>query len=175
MASLSASSSTVLDILNQELGSAFTDIFSALRSYTQEQMGTAVGICGFPCVGDCSTCTEAVANLEAFFAPEADPAPPAEPVSVPIVSEASASAEGNSSSSAEEGEIEDVARARDEADEIRATGIWADTGEDYIGDNESTDSDESSEYYDERDDYDDRYYDDGGYDNGWNESGYCDY
>lgn len=136
-------------------------------------------------MGDCSTCTTAEERLTAFFAPEADLSLPVEPLSVaPVVSEASAAVEGTSSSSTEDETWEEqtrAARTLDEVDELRVTGIWADTGADYydradgrddlsIGPSEADDYD-PNDYYDERDDYD---YD-GGYDNGWNESGYNDF
>jgi len=149
----------------------------------------AVGICGFPCMGDCQTCTQSTIALTAFFAPEAEPAPPVEPAppQMPVVSEASASVEGVSSSAVEDEEL-DTARARDEADEMGRTGIWADNGQDYDGPDRHDDDEDDGyrgchcldclnhddpdyvpSYYDDRDD---------GYDGGggldWNESGYFD-
>lgn len=145
----------------------------------------AVGMCGFPCVGDCQTCTQSTLTLAAFFAAE-----PAPHVGIPIASEASASVEGVSSSAIDDEtweERERTARGRDEADEAARTGIWADNGQDYDGPDRRDPADDEADddyrgcqcldclnhddpdyvpsYYDERDD---------GYGLDWNESGYFD-
>lgn len=148
----------------------------AIRSRTEEN---AIGVCGFPCMGDCSTCTQSERDLQAFYAPEAPPAPPAEEPIVSTVVLASATVEGSSSSTESDEtweELQIAARARDEADEAARTGIWADTGEDYDGPDRADPADDDVEddydpYYDDRDDRDG--YDDG-YGLDWNESGYFD-
>lgn len=163
-------------------GSSSMNPLAALAAFNNRTNEIMVGVCGFPCVGDCQTCTQSNAELQAFYAPELA-APPVEPETVVVrASEASASAEGVSSTSLSDEdweEIERAARARDEAEEAARTGMWADNGQDYDGpdrtdpaDDEDDDYDENASYYDDRQDpyYDDR----DGYGLDWNESGYFD-
>ena len=169
-------------------GSSSMNPLQALEAWNNRTNETAVGVCGFPCVGDCQTCTQSAAELQAFFASEVA-APPVEPEAVITqASEASASVEGASSTTLTDDqweELERIARARDEADETARTGIWADNGQDYDGpDRHDPDDDEDDgyrgchcldcinhddpdyvSYYDDRDD---------GYGVDWNESGYFD-
>ena len=172
-------------------GSSSMNPLAALEAWNNRTNEIAVGVCGFPCMGDCQTCTQSNADLQAFFAPEIA-APPAEPDAViPRASEASASIEGSSSSTAltdeQWEEIQRTARARDEADEATRTGIWADNGQDYDGPDRHNPAvdDEDDDYrgchcldclnHDDPD-YVPSYYDDR--DDGcgldWNESGYFD-
>ncbi len=155
-------------------GSVSMNPIAALEAWNNRTDETPVGVCGFPCVGDCQTCTHTDEQLQAFFAPEV-PAPP-----VVRASEASASAEGSSSSGPTDEQWEELqlaARARDEADEAARTGIWADNGQDYDGPDrrdpadDEDDYDENASYYDDRQD---PYYEDEGYGLDWNESGYFD-
>lgn len=142
---------------------------------------SAIGMCGTPCSGDCHTCVQSNADLQAFYAP-VEPAPAlAEHVVVEVTS----------STTADEAweELQREARARDDADEVARTGIWADTGADYDAPDRANpaDDDEDDGYrgcqcldclnhdedgwinsYDDRDGYDD------GYGLDWNESGYFD-
>ncbi len=162
-------------------GSSSMNPLQALEAWNNRTDESAVGVCGFPCVGDCQTCTQSAADLQTFFAPEIA-APPAEPEAViPRASEASASVEGASSTTLTDDqweELERTARARDEADEAARTGIWADNGQDYDADEDDDgyrgchcldclnhDDPDYVSYYDDRDD---------GYGVDWNESGYFD-
>jgi hypothetical protein len=162
-------------------GTSSVSSVAALEAWNNRTDENAVGVCGFPCIGDCRTCVQSNADLTAFFAPEASVSP-AEPEAVlPRASEASASIEGVSSSALTDEqweEVERAARALDEADEAARTGIWADNGQDYDGpdrsdpaDDEDDDYDENASYYDDRQD---PYYHDDGYGLDWNESGYFD-
>ena len=186
----------VLSILNEELNTQYdrlADAFSDWRErQSQDERADAVGVCGFPCMGDCSTCVESDAALTAFFAqpdgvvvaaaPEPAPAAPA-----PIVSEASASVEGSGPSYAEEpvegqqmayagdesqNSALEAARAMDAIEEAQRSGEAYDDADEYRGCNcldclNHDDPDYRSSYYDDRDD---------GYGGGldWNESGYFD-
>lgn len=170
-------------------GSASMNPLAALEAWNNRTDETAVGVCGFPCMGDCQTCTQSNADLQAFYAPEIA-TPPTEPEAVVVrASEASASIEGASSVALTEEQWEEVVRASralDEAEEAVRTGMIADTGADYdASDNRDLADDESDDgyrgchcldclnhddpdyvsYYDDRDD---------GYGLDWNESGYFD-
>lgn len=162
-------------------GSASMNPMTALEAWNNRTNEVPVNVCGFPCMGDCQTCTQSNADLQAFFAPEVA-APPAEPEAVVVrASEASASVEGTSSGPADDEQWEEAvlaARALDEAEEAARTGIWADDGRDYDGpdrsdpaDDDDDDYDENASYYDDRQD---PYYQDDGYGLDWNESGYFD-
>jgi len=145
----------------------------------------AVGVCGFPCVGDCNTCEQSGRDLEAFYAPEAAAAP----VEVVVhASDACASVEGGNSAvtiDMAEGPIEvhvmayagdddgalDVARAMDALDEAQRSGEAYEYAEDeYRGchclDCLNHDDPDYRPYYDDEDD--------GGNGLDWNESGYFD-
>jgi hypothetical protein len=162
-------------------GTSAVSSVAALEAWNNRTDENAVGVCGFPCVGDCRTCVQSNADLTAFFAPEASASPVEPEVVIPRASEASASIEGASSADLTDEhweEVERAARALDEAEEAARTGIWADTGEDYDGpdraepaDDEDDDYDENASYYDDRQD---PYYQDDGYGLDWNESGYFD-
>ncbi len=165
-----------LALLNAQInGSSGTSLAGAISAWVNRTEETSIGVCGTPCAGNCQTCTQSEADLQAFFATEV-------------------SATQASMSDEVWEELQQVARARDEAEEAVRTGMIADTGEDYDGpDNRDLADDESDDgyrgcqcldclnhdnpdYVPSYDDYDDRqdpYYDNGcGLD--WNESGYFD-
>ena len=194
METIFATRQTLLSILNEELNTNYEMAADAFRDWrerqSQEDRAEAVGVCGFPCVGDCSTCVESEAALTAFFAePVAAAAEPAEPdpvVAAPIVSEASASVEGSGPSYAEEpvegqqmayagdesqNSALENARAMDALEEAQRSGeAYDDAEEEYRGCNcldclNHDDPDYRPSYYDDQDD---------GYGLDWNESGYFD-
>lgn len=165
MSSLLNTYDRVLAILNEEMGSSFErldEAYSAMRRRVLD--AAAIGVCGYPCMGDCRTCLEAVANLEAFFAPEA-PAP----VATAAIASASVEGSGPSRAEAEEGAVEvgdedrtlENMRSLDLVEEMYRDPHRYDDGYD--------DGYDEDAYYDDRDDYED---DGGGLD--WNESGYFD-
>jgi hypothetical protein len=170
-------------------GTSSVSSLAALEAWNNRTNET-VGVCGFPCLGDCRTCVQSNADLTAFFAPEAS-ASPVEPEAVVVrASEASASIEGASSSALTDEQWEEVVRASralDEAEEAARGGIWADNGQDYDGPDRAEPADDDDyrgcqcldclnhddqdyvpSYDDRQDDYDD------GYGLDWNESGYFD-
>jgi hypothetical protein len=194
MDSLFANRDTLLSMINEELGSAFNDFAPALRAWRENSAVPDVNICGFPCAGDCATCTQSSAELQAFFAPQ-------DHIAI-MVSEASASAEGgNSAADPSESEgtaavmvstsaitTEDADRALENARSLDAIDEMIRSGEahdvalvaddDYDGECDCLEcrTGHAPELWvDDRDD-DDRGYDD--YDDGhgldWNESGYFD-
>ncbi len=195
MESLFATRQTLLSILNEELNTNYEMAADAFREWrqrqSQDEQSDAVGVCGFPCMGDCSTCVESEAALTAFFAqPDGvvvAAAPEPEPVvAAPIVSEASASVEGSGPSSAEEpvegqqmayagdesqNSALENARAMDALEEAQRSGeAYDDAEEEYRGCNcldclNHDYPDYRPSYYDDRDD---------GYGLDWNESGYFD-
>ena len=143
-----------------------------------------VGVCGFPCAGDCQTCEQSERDLAAFYASEAV-AP--QPVEVIVrAAEASASVEGGNSAPAEdvEGHVEvqvmapagdesqdsalEVARAMDALDEVQRSG---DAFEEAHALRTFDCSCPNCQYLDDA--YDERDYGDG-YGLDWNESGYFD-
>jgi hypothetical protein len=120
MDSLFATRQTLLTILNDELNTQYdrlADAFSDWRQrQPQEEQADAVGVCGFPCMGDCQTCTQSNADLDAFFGAPAEVVVVVaeEPAPAPIVSEASASVEGVGPTYAEESvEVHHIIHARD--------------------------------------------------------------
>lgn len=150
-----------------------------------------VGVCGFPCAGDCQTCEQSERDLAAFYASEAVAVPvAAEPMEIVVrAAETSASVEGGNSVPAEdvEGHVEvqvmapagdesqdstlEVARAMDALDEVQRSGeAYEDEDDGYRGcqclDCLNHDDPDYRPYYDDEDD--------GGYGLDWNESGYFD-
>ena len=137
-----------------------SNIQDTMEFTTLEQQNlSAINICGTPCVGDCGTCVQSNADLNAFYGvADAEPVPVAAPEP-----EAPVGAADQSQNS-----ILEAARERDFVEEAQRSGEAYD--------------------YDEEDDYrgchcmdclnydypeDDRYNDDG-YGLDWNESGYFD-
>ncbi len=189
MNSLFANRDTLLNIINEELGSAFNEFGPALSAWRENSAIPDVNICGFSCAGDCATCTQSSADLQAFFAPQ-------DHIAI-MVSEASASAEGgNSAADPSESEgtaavmvstsaatTEDADRALENARSLDAIEEMIRSGEafdvpvtaddDYDGE---CDCRECQMGYAPENWFDDRGYDD--YDDGhgldWNESGYFD-
>jgi len=187
MDSLFATRQTLLTILNDELNTQYdrlADAFSDWRQrQPQEEQADAVGVCGFPCMGDCQTCTQSNADLDAFFGGPAEVAvvvaeePAPGPAPAPIVSEASASVEGVGPTYAEESvEVHHIIHARDASQD---SALEAARAMDAI--EEAQVSGEAYEY-DEYDAYGCHCHDclnyddegDDGYGLDWNESGYFD-
>jgi hypothetical protein len=132
----------------------------SFTTLAQQQTSVDVNICGLPCVGDCGTCVQSNADLNAFYG-LAESVPVAEaPVEVQVV------AVPESQNSALE-----AAREMDAAEEAQRLG----EAYDYEGGDcdcrECQMGYAPENWFDDRED--DRYNDDGcGLD--WNESGYFD-
>lgn len=128
---------------------------------------SAISVCGTPCSGECQTCVQSNADLEAFFAP-AEPAVAVviaqEPIEVLVMAPA-----GDDES--QDNALE-VARAMDAIEEAQRSGEAYDDDDGYRGcqclDCLNADDPNYVPYYADRDDYDD------GYGLDWNESGYFD-
>jgi len=173
MSSILSADDYTLALLNAQVnGSSESSLSAVVSAWMNRTDETAIGVCGFSCLGDCQTCTQSNADLQAFFAPDSVVIPVVAPA---LTAEASASIEG-SSSAAEDAftEIQVVAQARDEADEVARTGVWADSAEsEYEGDCDCLECRTGhvpENWFNDREDDD---YDDGcGLD--WNESGYFD-
>jgi hypothetical protein len=181
MSSLLNAYDRVLAILNEEMGSSFERLDQAYDALQRRVLDvSAIGVCGYPCMGDCRTCLEAGERLEAFFAP-------VQPV---LCSEASASVEGSGPTAADDSEtpegtpeVQIMAYAGDDErhlENMRSLDLVEEMyqnayayddgyGEDGYGeDGYGEDGYDGEDYY-----YDDR----DGYDEGglsWNESGYFD-
>ena len=185
---------TLLNILLDELNArnqVFSDMFSELQRLSQFNEDS-IGVCGFPCVGDCQTCTQSNADLDAFFglapaaaAPAPAPAPAPEPAADVAVNIVSASVEGSGPSSAEEPPYSENSpevivvthviepEAETEEEEVLEVARAMDQNEDAHRSGEAYELEDDYSSYDERDAYDyDRYDNDYGLD--WNESGYFD-
>ena len=161
MSSFSVSDERMLSLITEQLNNVLDRVFITVND------AEAVGVCGFPCMGDCRTCTQSNADLDAFYGIAV-----AEPAAAPIVEPVSASVEGSGPSDAEEPvEAQQMAYAGDESQNSALEVARAmDALEEAQQNGEAYEYDE--DYYDERDDYDDRY--DDGYGLDWNESGYFD-
>jgi hypothetical protein len=193
MDSILATRERLLAVLNEELGSEFTDLVPAFRAWRENADRDSIGVCGFPCDGGCGTCVESDAALTAFFAPEAPPVTPVEP----LVSEASASVEGSGPSTTEATESAPSAPSRvgtlavstEEEDRVLENARALDAVEEMIRSGEAAEvqimanaGDEDDEDYDPYDAYgchcleclNYESQDDGGYGLDWNESGYFD-
>ena len=83
---LFATRERLLAVLNEELGTEFRELVPAFHAWRENVDRDSISVCGLPCGGGCSTCVESDAALTAFFAPEAPPFTPAEP----LVSESAA-------------------------------------------------------------------------------------
>jgi hypothetical protein len=174
MSSLLNTYDRVLAILNEEMGSVYArldEAYSALQRRVLD--ASAIGVCGYPCVGDCRTCLEAGARLESFFAPD---------VRIPICSDASASVEGSGPTMVEDSQacegsphVQIMVYAGDEDRELENMRSMDMVDDMYRNPYAYDDGYVEDEYDEETAYYDDRYYDDGG-DGGldWNESGYFD-
>lgn len=173
MDSVFVTNERMLSLVTEQLNNVLNRVISGNNA-------DAVGVCGFPCVGDCQTCTQSNADLAAFFGVAQ------EPLSVVMAAEVSASVEGSGPSAAEpesEPEVQvmayagdedsalEVARAMDALDEVQRSGEAYDYDE-YDGDCECLECRTGhvpENWHDDRDDdYDD------GYGLDWNESGYFD-
>lgn len=153
-------------VTNERMLSLVTEQLNSIlnRAVSGNNAADVVGVCGFPCVGDCQTCTQSNADLEAFYAS-----------SNPLAVVASASVEGPGPSVAEpapegneDGALE-VARAMDALDEAQRSGEAYDYDE-YDGDCDCLECRTGhvpENWFDDRED-------DDGYGLDWNESGYFD-
>ena len=147
----------------------------SFTTLAQEQQLTAINICGTPCVGNCQTCVQSNADLNAFYGlPQEETTAAPEPVEVQVMAPA-----GDENP---EDEALEVARGMDALQEALRSG------EDYDEDEEEDEEDEDRygchcldcvnrdvpgwiNYDGSRNAI---YEDDGGYGLDWNESGYFD-
>jgi hypothetical protein len=172
MDSLFATRQTLLTILNDELNTQYdrlADAFSDWRQrQSQEEQADAVGVCGFPCMGDCQTCTQSNADLDAFFGAPAEVVVVVAEEPAPIISEASASVEGHAAHESQTSVLE-AAEALDGIEEAQRSGEAFDQGDEDCECLECRTGYNPELWFDDRED--DRY-DNCGLD--WNESGYFD-
>jgi hypothetical protein len=153
----------------------FVTALDAVRNRTDE-----INICGLPCTGDCRTCVQSNADLNAFYGTAITVAPEvaAEPIEVVVMAPA-----GDEDDDWEE--VARNARALDEAESAARNGMWADQNYDAADRADPADDDDyrgcqcldclnhdDQDYIPSYDDRDDGY--DDGYGLDWNESGYFD-
>jgi hypothetical protein len=144
----------------------------SFTTLAQEQQ-LAINLCGTPCVGDCQTCVQSNADLDAFYGlavaePATVVAVPEEPIEVQVMAPAG--------DEEPEDQALEVARGMDALEEAQRSGeAYEDDGDDDDGYRgcqcldclNHDDENYIPSYYD-------RDYDDGGYGLDWNESGYFD-
>jgi hypothetical protein len=146
----------------------------SFTTLAQEQEQVAINICGTPCIGDCQTCVQSNADLNAFYglaSPAEESIPiaavaldiPEEPVEVQVMAP----------TGDEEDETLEIARARDALEEAQRPGEVYDEEDEYdrygchcLDCLNHDDDNYRPSYYDE--------YEDSGYGLDWNESGYFD-
>jgi hypothetical protein len=176
MSSFSVNDERMLSLITEQLNNVLDRVFITVND------AEAVGVCGFPCLGDCHTCTQSNADLDAFYAAEPAVAVPVA-TAVAVAEPVSASIEGGNSAPLEEGPVEVMAYAGDESqgsvlENARAMDAIEEaqrSGEAYDDDGyrgcqcldclNADDENYIPSYYDDRDD---------GYGLDWNESGYFD-